>query len=604
MAPSHSAPRRRRGTSTWRRRVTLWVGLAVSVLIVAAVAWVGVRGVLAKAELERVIPLASQVQDQVLSGDGRAAVRSAGELSGRSAAAVTLTSDPVWRTFEGLPYLGTNLVAVRQLAAAVDDVTREAVVPLAEVAGEVKLVDFRPVGGAINLQPFVDAQPQFDQAESALRAAVSGMDSVETTPTLSVVRSAVGRLAVSLTKASQSVGQVNRAVKLVPEMLGKSGPRNYVLLFQNLAEPRATGGSASALALIHAESGQISLVRQASSGDFPPYEKSVLELPTDTRGLYGDITGQYIQDVNLTPNFPQSAMLAREMWKRQFGVEADGVISVDPVILGYLLRATGPITLATGDVLTADNAVQLLLTDVYARYADPAEQDAFFAAAAASVFSAVSSGSADPKALIEALALAGSEHRVLVWSAHEKDQALLADTTLAGGLPVSDASATRFGVYLNDATGSKMGVYLDTKVTLGQVTCRKDERPNYGVTLTLTNTAPADAATSLSGYVTGAGIYGVTPGNMKTVVSVYGVPGMQNLGVTRDGAVVSYHPATDTTYPVSALSVELAPGESTVLEFGWLGERADKSSLVARMTPGINQNETRLVDTSCESALW
>ncbi|WP_166804466.1 DUF4012 domain-containing protein [Cryobacterium algoritolerans] len=550
------------------------------------------------------VPLASEIQNHVFANEGAAAIRASTELGHHSANAANLTSDVVWRAFEVLPYLGPNLVTVRQLAAVVDNVAKNAIVPLADVVGAIKMNDFKPVDGAIDLRPLVDAQSQFAAAESALSAADRQLASINTSANVPEIRNGANELSASVTQASRSVGDVDRAVRLVPNMLGASGPRNYVLLFQNPAELRATGGIAGAVALLHTENGKIALAQQASSGDFPFYETPVLPLSDETRGLYGDITGQYIQDVNLTPDFPQSALLAREMWKRQFGVEADGVVSIDPVSLSYLLKATGPITLPTGDVMTSDNAVKLLLSDVYARYENPADQDKFFAAAAASVFSAVSSGNADPVELIKALAQAGSEHRVLVWSAHPEDQAVLADTTLAGGLPVSDATGTRFGVYLNDGTGAKMGMYLDTKVTLGQVTCRKDGRPNYGVTVTLTNTAPADAATSLSDYVTGAGVYGVAPGNVKTVVSVYGVPGMQNLGVTRDGAVVGYHPATDSSYPVSALSVELAPGESTVLEFGWLGERPDKSSLIAQMTPGINQNETRLVDSSCESALW
>jgi hypothetical protein len=308
--------------------------------------------------------------------------------------------------------------------------------------------------------------------------------------------------------------------------------------------------------------------------------------------------------VTLTPNFPLSAKLAREMWRQQFGVQVDGVLSIDPVALGYLLTATGPITLATGDVLTSDNAVKLLLSDVYARYKRPADQDKFFAAAAESVFSGISSGKADPVALIEALAKAGSERRVLIWSAHKKDQSVLSGTTLAGGLPVSDSAKQRFGVYFNDGTGAKMGTYLDVKVGVAQVTCRKDRRPNYGVAVTLTNTAPSDAATSLPEYVTGGGGFGVTPGNVKTVVSAYGIKSMQNLGVHRDGKVVGYHPATDSGYPVSSISVELAPGETTTLHFGWLGAKPFTGESLIQMTPVINGPATTKVDFSCESALF
>jgi hypothetical protein len=582
----------------------VWVGTLVTLVFAATVAWVGVRGMQAKGELESAIPLASKIQDQVVSGDGAAAVATAKQLKEHSSSAAGLTSDPVWRAFEVLPMLGPNLVAVRQLAAVVDDVAQNAVVPLASVADGINLSDFKPIDGAIDLQPLVKAQPQFAAAEAALVVADRQLATVDTSSTLPVVRDAADKLAVSVTEATQAVTTVNRAVRLVPNMLGAVGPRSYVLLFQNPAELRATGGIAGAVGLIHTENGRIMLTQQASSADFPYYGSPVLALPADTRALYGDITGQYIQDVNLTPDFSQSGLLAREMWKRQFGFEADGVVSIDPVSLSYLLRATGPITLPTGDVMTADNAVQLLLTDVYARYRNPADQDTFFAAAAASVFSAVSSGNADPKALIEALARAGAEHRVLVWSAHDDDQAVLKDTTLAGGLPVSDEGATRFGVYMNDGTGAKMGAYLDSKVDLGQVTCRKDKRPSYGVSVTLSNTAPADAATALSDYVTGAGLYGVTPGNVRTVISVYGAPGMENLGMTRDGVAVAYHPATDSGYPVSATTVELVPGQTTVLHFRFLGPKPSTAELVAQMTPGIHMQETGVAGISCESPLW
>lgn len=189
------------------------------------------------------------------------------------------------------------------------------------------------------------------------------------------------------------------------------------------------------------------------------FDEPVLALPEETRGIYSDLVSTFLGDVTLTPQFPVTGALTREMWKRTYGTEVDGVISLDPVALGYLLRATGTITLATGEVLTSDNAVHLLLTDVYANYDDPADQDALFASATAAVFAAL----ADPSSLISTSVQAGDERRILIWSAHENDQKLLEDATLTGDLPVSDVSAERFGVYFNDATGAKMTTFLDTR---------------------------------------------------------------------------------------------------------------------------------------------
>ncbi|MDJ0376945.1 DUF4012 domain-containing protein [Cryobacterium sp. PH31-L1] len=592
---THAAPPKRSRT----RRVTGFVVLGVLVIVVAATAWVGIRGLQAKDALEAAVPLATSIKDQVVAGDGEAAGQTAAKLADFAATAQERTSDPIWRTYELLPFLGPNLSAVRQLAAVVDDVAQNAVTPLAALAGNLDLTDFKPVDGSIALQPLLDAQPAVTSANTALARAVANVTVIETDNVLGVVRSAVTQLKTVTVETSTTLDGMNRAVTLLPAMLGATGPRDYIVLFQNPAELRSTGGIPGALALLHTDNGSIELAQQASSTSFPQYPAPVLPLGDEIRSVYGDITGQFIQNVTMTPDFAQSGALAREMWRLEFGTDANGVLSIDPVALSYLLEATGPITLATGDELTADNAVKLLLSDVYARYKNPQEQDVFFAAAAGAVFDAVKSGNADPTKLIAALARAASENRVLVYNADEAEQAVLEGTTLAGARPVSDDSTNRFGLYLNDGTGSKMDVYLDVQTAIGQQTCRKDQRPQYAFEVTLTNTAPADAATSLPAYVTGAGAFGVTPGNIKTLVSGYGSPAMQNLGLTRDGVEAEYHPAADAGYPVSTIGVELAPGESTVLHFTWLGPAPFTGNLELRSTPMIALHDTTSLDFSC-----
>ncbi|MEC5183010.1 hypothetical protein RCH12_000453 [Cryobacterium sp. MP_3.1] len=573
--------------------------LSAVVVVLGLTAWVGVRALLARGELEAAIPLAMTMQNQVVSGDGASAKLTGDKLGIRASSAASLTSDPIWRAFEALPALGPNLAVVRELAAVVHGLAEDAVVPLAEVAIAITVDDFRPVDGKIDLHPLIKAQPSIADATAAILAAQSRVEAIDTAGTLGEVEDAAGQLQSAVDEAATAITAVDRAVRIVPAMLGASSPRNYLLLVQNPAELRASGGIVGAVALIHTESGAIQLSQQTSGASFMRHDKPVLELPTETRGLYGDITGQFMLNVGLTPHFPLSAQLAQEMWRLKYGVQPDGVLSIDPVALSYVLSATGPITLPTGDVLNSDNAVRLLLTDVYERYEAPEDQDAFFAAAAAAVFSAVASGDVDPVALIEALGKAGSERRVLVWSAAEADQSALADTTLAGDLPVSSQDAQRFGLFLNDATGAKMDTYLDVNTRIGQAVCRKDQRPNYSVEVTLTNTAPADSESTLPRYVTGGGVFGVTPGNIKTIVSVYGTPDVENQGVSKDGVEVPHHPGTDDGYQVSALSVELAPGQTTVLRYDWLGGEAIKNRIELHMTPVIHRNETQKLEITC-----
>src|SRR5665647_2897459 len=110
MTPSHAASR---DTKSRRKRWILWIPLALLAVVIAGVGWVGVRGALAKSELESAIPLASRIQSQVVAGNGAGAEQTFKALSGHSFRAAELTSDPVWRLFESLPVVGPNLTAVR-----------------------------------------------------------------------------------------------------------------------------------------------------------------------------------------------------------------------------------------------------------------------------------------------------------------------------------------------------------------------------------------------------------------------------------------------------------------------------------------------------------
>ncbi len=74
----------------------------------------------------------------------------------------------------------------------------------------------------------------------------------------------------------------------------------------------------------------------------------------------------------------------------------DGVLALDPVVLSYMLAATGPLEV-DGVTLAENTVVDELLSKVYLRLEQPAAQDAFFQRFAQSVFDLVSSGAAEPR---------------------------------------------------------------------------------------------------------------------------------------------------------------------------------------------------------------
>jgi hypothetical protein len=182
------------------------------------------------------------------------------------------------------------------------------------------------------------------------------------------------------------------------------------------------------------------------------------------------------------------------------------------VALSYLLRATGPVTLPDGSALTASNAVDRLLSKVYLTQPDPDLQDLFFAGVARVIFRHAVDGSGDAEEMLEALTRAVEEGRLLVWSSRSEEQALLAETSLAGALPRESGPSPFVGVFLNDGTAAKMEYYLEHRVDVSSIACDGGGRQRLELRVTLTSRAPEDAAHAESVIGTQRPVIGLLPG--------------------------------------------------------------------------------------------
>ena len=315
---------------------------------------------------------------------------------------------------------------------------------------------------------------------------------------------------------------------------------------------------------------------QSSAGDVGVMTP-VLPVDPQQKQIYSGRMGKFMQDVNLTPDFPTAASTAQAMWERKTGQRVDGVLSVDPVALGYILEATGPVklsspesvALASGGLpteLSGKNVVQTLLSDVYSKIEQPELQDAYFAVVAQEIFSKLSAGNGDVNGLLQGITRAADEGRVLVWSSLADEESLVAKYAVSGSVSGPSVSPAQFGVYFNDGTGAKMDYYVKRTVQLVKE-CSKDGYEQTTVRVTSSNTAPIDAATSLPAYVTGAGAFGVAPGSVQTNIVAYG-PSLANVENAKiDGVRTEFAPYAHGNRPVGVLSLRLAPGESRTIEF-------------------------------------
>lgn len=567
-----------------RNRVLLGVAILV-IVIVAWASWVAVRGLMARDALQ-------SAATEIRSTQATASLDALGNLGEtvdsirqKSARAASLTSDPAWRAAEVIPGVGANLVAFRETAAAIDEIVSDALPSLVAVADTLDADSLTLRDGGLPIDELRAAQPDVSRAQLVVSAANDRLDAVQTDGVIDQIGQAVAQVRDLARDADQLLTGLDTAARLLPPMLGGDGARDYLLLFQNNAELRASGGIPGATAIITAESGDIALGAQANSSDFrAPNNEPIVELTGQEEALFGDQLGRFVQNVSQTPDFVRTGQIAQAWWQQVGGVEVDGVVSLDPVVLSYLLQATGPVTLADGSEINAENAVARLLNETYLDIEDSRLQDAFFAEAAASIFSQVTAFDGDAGAMLDALVRGVEERRILVWSADEAEEQLLVETPLAGLMPQSDGERSGFGVFLNDGTAAKMSYYLDAVFRASSTVCRNDGRPEFTVGATLTSNAPADAA-SLPDYITGAGVAGVPLGNVRTLVQMVLPPDALVTSAFVDGEPVEASTNLLNDQMVATFETELAPGQSVDVAIEVLGDLGASETIELEHTP-------------------
>lgn len=563
-----------------RRRRLLRAGICFAACLVFAggvALWLGAKASTIKTELEASTQLVPKLKETILQNRPADAAAVADDLRRHTATARDAASDPLWTLASAIPWLGANFSATTEIARSADDVATLGVTPLVKVYDSLKWDKLMPSVGGTDLEPIRNAAPAVSSAAQAVRASAQRLNGIDASGLLPQIAGPLTQARQQLSSVVDELNTASDAAGLAPSMLGSDKPRHYLLLVQNNAEARATGGIPGALVVLTADKGKISLSAETSATELGRFSPPV-SVDEEQQRIYTDRMGTFMQDVNFTPDFPTAATTALKMWEQKKGGQLDGAISIDPVALGYILDATGPVGLQDPQMLaltegklpnqlSGKNVVKTLLSDVYAQIKDPKAQDAYFAMVAKEVFGALSSGKGEAKSLLAGVGKGVEEHRVLLWSSDTSEQSVLAKYTLSGSISGPSVPSAQFGAYFNDGTGAKMDYYVKRTVQLIQQCTAADGYGTVKVRITSTNTAPTDAATSLPAYVTGGGAYGVPPGTAQSNVIAYGPAQAYVESATQDGKKVPFGAQQHDNRPVGTLSVRLAPGQSSIVEF-------------------------------------
>ncbi|MGW9112838.1 DUF4012 domain-containing protein [Microbacterium sp. NPDC055683] len=540
--------------------------------------------------LRDVIPLASDIQAKVGAGDSAGAQSAVDEVAEKTGVARTSTDHLLWRGVEWIPGIGDDIQSVRLAAAAADDLVTGALRPFAAV----DIAALSPVDGAIDLEAVRSLADPVSQAAVATEEVQIDLSAIDESTLLGPVADAVGQLTGAVATLWPTLNRIDTLMPHLPTMLGADGPRSYLVLVQNNAEARTTGGNPASVMMLTADQGRLAITQQASSADFNNgRDTPVTTLNEYTEFLYGDRVGRWIQDTTMSPDFRQTASLVRAFWQESFGDPGVGVLSIDPVALGYILEATGGIDLPDGTTLNADNAAATLLNGVYFKYpnnnaVDRAAQDAFFAAAAGGVFSQITGGSADIIQLAQAIGKASGEGRILYASSDPVEAQVVEGTTLNGPLPASNLDSTAVGVFINDTTEGKLDYYADLSVNAAVQGCSETTAPTFTTTATYNYTLKNSDVATLPEYIS-TGVF-FPKGVKATDVVFYGPVGATWTSAKVDGVEIQPDAGTtDQGRPAVRIRVQNEPETSHTFEIVFTGsEGEDYGPLDVVHTPLVN----------------
>ena len=360
--------------------------------------------------------------------------------------------------------------------------------------------------------------------------------------------------------------ELRAVVEAGPVLAGADKPKKYLISFQNSAEARGTGGILGAYALIEVNKGALKVLKTGSNASL--YGISLTEIPVDVPKEFLKLYGKnpaILQNSNLSPHFPYGAEIWLGLWKEKFGEDLDGVIAVDPTALSYILKATGPITLKSGEKITSDNVVAETLKTAYERYAsDNDARKQYLVDIMNATAATLTEGKYSKIKMAKALRDGIVANRILIYSTNAKAEATLSKVKL-GGYMRTDAN-NEFRTVIQNIDASKLDYYLDRDVTIESKSCSRVRETRVRITVKNVLTT----GVGLPAYVLTRADKGkpasLVTGAHRFKVFIYGPTGSKLVSVSRENRTANLGGSSvERKRPIYVADVDLAPGASEEL---------------------------------------
>ena len=343
-----------------------------------------------------------------------------------------LRHDPVVWTVGRLPVIGGQVRTVSNLA----EIGQEAAgigVEGVRAAQEFAQIRMQEDGTLLEraMTIFQRTDPHVAAIESRLATVDALREEIGDGGLLPSVRSAVRELDAGRETLNEFVATYRRARAFVPEFLGFSGPKTYLILAHNNAELLPTGGLVSVIGTLRVEDGRIEELEFEDAVEFSRRWRlstgTYVEPPAPLQQYLLKDFSWNLAVSSWSPDFPTSAAAAERFFELGGGFPVDGVIGINVSTLERLLAVTGPVTVPEfGVTVTSENAFDLTEEHTRVPFEPKGDRKEFVALLADEVLARVlrpAPGMWSP--LVDAIQDLGDEKNLLLFAHDARQQELI-----------------------------------------------------------------------------------------------------------------------------------------------------------------------------------
>lgn len=402
--------------------------------------------------------------------------------------------DPFWSLVSILPFMKEDIQAVNELLGILDDTCDRVIRPFISQAKAHPLSNLKVDGGFnVNL-----INSYLDFAEIILPTVddiAVRIDEIHFGP---ISKEAVGDYTEKISSLVETYEHFKEYIPLVRAFCGDGKDRFYLMLAQNSAEIRASGGFPGSMGTVRIEDGVLEIGDFMSVYDLLPMGQAFDSGITDQEiQLFGYMYAGEAHDACFNPHFARVGEITKASFDEYNEEFVDGIISLTPAVIQDILKfLDATITLDDGSVLDGDNATKIIQRDLYIIYQGTEGYaqvnnnyiDSLFAETAKKAME-ILVGNFKLEKLPDYVKLfeAGFANRtIMLWLADPREERFVEKVGASGNLNF-DRNEPKAGIYFSVCDPSKLGMFVEIRPELSEPTRMPDGSNEYTMTVTLNN---------------------------------------------------------------------------------------------------------------------